>query len=225
MADQRALIMGATGLVGRLLTASLLDDERYGRVTVFGRRSTGLSHEKLEEHLVDFEDIEAWQHRLQGDVLFSTFGTTMKQAESRAAFTRIDFDYPLEVARQARANGVPRVVLLSSIGANERAHFVYLAVKGKLDTAVKGLGFEQVVILKPSALVGDRDQPRLGERASIGGLRVLTQYVPGLSKLRPIDAAVVAQAMNDLGVADLDTPIAVYESNEIVSFVEGLRAV
>jgi uncharacterized protein YbjT (DUF2867 family) len=230
MGDKEAIIIGATGLVGRLLTQRLLEDERYGRVSVFSRRPLGVFHDKLTEHMVDFEDIASWRDRLGGDVLFSTFGTTMGQAkvgtrsalDAQAAFAHIDHDIPLEIARQAKAQGVPRVVLLSSIGASERALFVYLALKGKLDAAVSALGFEHSVILRPSALVGLRESPRPGEKLGIASLGALSRI--GLGNLRPIEARVVAQAMAELGVVPLDAPRRVYKSKEISSFVAALGA-
>jgi uncharacterized protein YbjT (DUF2867 family) len=219
-----ALVIGATGLVGKQLTLRLLEDHRYGRVRVFVRRSLGLLHDELDERIVDFEDIPSWQEGLEGDVLFSTFGTTMAQVradkrtnlDARIAFAHIDHDIPLEIARQAKVHGVPRVVVLSSIGASDRALFVYLALKGKLDVAIRTLGFEESVILRPSALVGDREVSRSSEKAGIASLKFLAGL--GMSNLRPIDASVVAHVMAELGTARLDGNDMVLTSKEISSF-------
>jgi uncharacterized protein YbjT (DUF2867 family) len=222
MSEATAIVIGATGLVGGLLTRQLLADTRYERVILFSRRSAELSHGKLTEHLVDFEDLPSWQDRIRGDVLFSTLGTTMKEAGSRAAFARIDHDYPLSVATQARQNGVSRAVWLSSIGASARSLFVYLASKGRLDDAVSALGFEHTVILKPSALVGERLRPRSGEKAGIVSLRAVTRALPGMAKLRPVDAVLVARAMAELGVTPLEGERVTFASDQISTYAQGL---
>lgn len=189
-----ALLIGATGLVGSELTNLLLADSRFERVRVFVRRSTGKNHPKLEEHVVNFDSIATWKGALAGDVLFSTLGTTLKQAGSQNAQYKIDFTYQYEVAKAAAENGVQHYVLVSSAGAASQSRIFYSRMKGELEVAVKALPFGHIHILQPGILEGQRAEVRAGERIGIA-LASLTRFIPGLKKYRPIPAKTVAQAM------------------------------
>jgi uncharacterized protein YbjT (DUF2867 family) len=189
-----ALVIGATGLVGKELVRQLLEDGRFGRVIVLVRRSTGRSHPRLEEHLVDFDNPPGWRHLVRGDVLFSAMGTTLKKAGSQEAQYKIDYTYQYDAARAAAENGVPAYVLVSSAGANARSRIFYSRMKGELEDAVKGLPFSFIRIIQPGILAGGREEFRLGERIGIGVMSVLGQ-VPGLTAYKPYHASVVARAL------------------------------
>jgi len=189
-----ALVIGATGLVGSALTNLLLADARFEHVHVFVRRAAGKKHPKLREHFVDFNKIDAWKPLLQGDVLFSTMGTTLKKAGSKEAQYKIDYTYQYNVAKAAAENGVPHYVLVSSAGAAPQSRIFYSRMKGELEEAVKTFSFSHIHILQPGILQGNREEARLGERIGIGLLSV-AQVIPGLKKYRPVPAATVAQAM------------------------------
>lgn len=189
-----ALVIGATGLVGSELTNLLLADDRFDKVKVFVRRSTGKQHPKLEEHRVNFDAVPAWQSLLTGDVLFSSLGTTLKQAGSKEAQYKIDFTYQYNVAKAAAENGVTQYVLVSSAGASPQSRLFYSRMKGELEKAVQTFSFAHIHILQPGILQGERDEFRLGERIGVGMLSV-TRYIPGLQKYKPIPGATVAQAM------------------------------
>ena len=160
---KKALILGATGLVGGHLVRFLLDYDRYEGVTVFVRRSTGIDHPKLTEHRVDFDTPDTWEKLLQGDDLFSSLGTTIKKAGSRDTQHRIDYTYHYETAKRAAENCVSTYVLVSSSGANHHSRIFYSKMKGELDRDVKELPFQTVSILKPSILMGERKEKRTGE--------------------------------------------------------------
>jgi uncharacterized protein YbjT (DUF2867 family) len=189
-----AIVIGATGLVGNALVHQLLASQQFSKVVVLARRSTGVSHAKLEEHLINFDAPQSWQDLVQGDVLFSTLGTTLKQASSKEAQYRIDYTYQFETAAAAARNGVPNYVLVSSSGANSKSRIFYSRMKGELEAAVKKLPFRSICILQPSLLVGNRPEERLGEKL---GYRVLNALnaVGVLKAYRPIQGETVAQAM------------------------------
>jgi uncharacterized protein YbjT (DUF2867 family) len=189
-----ALLIGATGLVGSHLLRQLLTDDRFSDVVTFGRRSTGLSHERLTEHIVDFDMPATWRDRVRGDVLFSALGTTIRAAGSRNAQWRVDHTYQLETARSAATNGVACCVLVSSAGAAAGSRVFYTRMKGQLEDDVAALGFPRLHIIRPGFLTGPRPDTRLGERIALPVVRVLTSL--GLFRAyRPIHADTVARAM------------------------------
>jgi uncharacterized protein YbjT (DUF2867 family) len=188
-----ALIIGATGLVGSQLLPQLLNDARFDKVVSFGRRKTGQAHPKLEEQVVDFEAPESWASQVQGDVAFSSLGTTRKQAGSLAAQKKVDYDYQLAFAKAAAKNGVPCYVLVSASSANPSSSIFYTRIKGELDRDVQQLGFERIRILRPS-LLGGRPQARVGEK--LGGALLGAVNAFGIARrYREIPAEVVAKAM------------------------------
>ena len=189
-----ALVIGATGLVGRELVQQLLQDDRFDKVIVFVRRTTGISQPKLQEHLIDFDAPESWQHLVKGDVLFSALGTTIKQAGSQTAQYKIDYTYQYNFAKAAALNGVSTYVLISSAGANAASRIFYSRMKGELEEAVKMLAIPHIHIIQPGLLTGDRQEFRLGEKIAEPIVAAIT-VLPPLRKYRPIHARTVARAM------------------------------
>lgn len=189
----KALLIGATGLVGKELLRKLLLQPEFESVRILTRRPCGLKHEKLEEELVDFNRTEQWSHLLCGDVLFLCLGTTLKTAGSKAAQFKVDYSYQLQCAEAAAGNGVKSLVLVSSAGANPNSKVFYSRIKGELDEAVLRLPFRQHCILRPSLLLGKRNEKRSGEAVAQYLLPLFTRYF--FKKYRPITARTVAQAM------------------------------
>ena len=180
--SKKAILIGATGLVGSHVLQLLLSDERYESVKVFHRRSTGISHTKLQEHIIDFDDPGKWNHLIKGDHLFSALGTTIKKAGSKEAQYKIDFTYQYEVVKAASINNVQCFALVSSLGADSNSGSFYPRIKGELDEAVQKLDFEDRLIVRPSFLDGDRNEFRLGERIGIAVAKVVCK-LPGLKKI------------------------------------------
>lgn len=189
-----AILIGATGLVGSNILRLLLEDHRYDTVLVFHRRTTGISHPKLKEHIIDFDDIDSWKSKIRGDHLYSALGTTIKKAGGKDAQYKIDYTYQYEVAKIAAGNRVSGYTLVSSLGANSNSSSFYTRIKGELDEAVQKLHFSDLLILRPSFLDGDRGEFRIGERVGIAVANVVCK-IPGLKKYHPIKAKVVAKAM------------------------------
>ncbi|GAB3294270.1 Rossmann-fold NAD(P)-binding domain-containing protein [Hymenobacter tenuis] len=189
-----ALLIGATGLVGDLLLQQLLLDSRFDRLKVFVRRPTGYQNPKLEEHVVDFDQPESWSNLLTGDVLFSSLGTTLRQAGSQEAQYKVDHTYQYRTAQAAARNGVPTYVLVSSAGADADSFVFYNRMKGELERDIQRLPFRHIRILQPGVLAGSRPKPRLGEKVGLV-LSSLVGAVPPLRAYRPVHARIVAQAM------------------------------
>ena len=193
----KAIVIGATGAVGKELVRALLDDAHYTEVAVFVRRDPGVTHPKLTAHVINFEQPDTWRALVTGDVLFSALGTSLKQACSKEAQRRIDYDYQYMFAEAAHANGVPHLVLLSSLGADSRSSIFYLRLKGELDDAVQRLGFDTVHIVRPPSLIRP-EAKRLGETAVVKILQGLNAV--GIAKnLAPMSVDTVARCMMEIG--------------------------
>ena len=188
---RQALLLGATGLIGSFLLDRLLDSPVYSGVSVWLRKPLAKQHPKLQQKIVDFERLE--QGRVEADDVYCCLGTTINVAGSREAFRRVDFDYPLAIARTALAAGARQFLFVSAMGADPRSAVFYSRVKGELEEAVAALGYRSAIAFRPSLLAGDREQRRFGERAAIAVLQPLRFLVP--RKYRPVAADAVARAM------------------------------
>ena len=188
-----ANVIGATGLVGKQLLQLLLNDVNFKKVRIFVRRDSGVQHPKLEQQIVDFSNKKSWKEHLTGDVLFSTLGTTLKQAGSKENEYEVDYTYNYNFADAAKSNGIKHFILISSVGANSSSKVFYTRMKGELDDAVAKLEFKNLAILRPSSLTGDRAEKRLMETISIPLANFITKFI--FKKYRPIEDRIVATAM------------------------------
>ena len=189
----KALVIGATGAVGKDLVEQLLKDDSFERVDVFVRREMPLLSSKLVSHVVDFDHPEIWAELLTGDVLFSCLGTTIKAAGSQDAQWKVDYTYQYDAARAARANGVRQYILVSSVGADAKSKIFYSRMKGQLDEDVEKLGFPGCFILRPPSLIR-KGSDRFGEKVGVVVLKALNAI--GLMRSwTPMPTEEVAAAM------------------------------
>jgi uncharacterized protein YbjT (DUF2867 family) len=190
-----AIVIGATGLIGKHITKLLLDNPVYSKVKVFVRRSLNISNPKLEEHIVNFDEIDKWKTKIIGDELFSAMGTTIRKAKSTSIQYKVDVTYQYEVAKAAAEYGVSSYFLVSSSGANAKSKLFYMRIKGELDEKVKQLSFNKIRIFRPSLLLGERPEKRFGEKAAENILKIVVPIFPFLKNQRPIEGEKVARAM------------------------------
>ena len=191
-----ALLAGATGLIGSKLLPLLLASERYSKVIVVGRRALPLTHSKLTQVVTDLDKLHDVRLQLIADDVFCCLGTTMSQAGSNEAFYKVDFLYVVTLAALAAGNFAAQLLVVSSMGADADSRVYYSRVKGEMEAAVRQVPFRAIHIFRPSLLLGERAQPRLGERVGAVALRLLQPLLRGpLLKYRPVSAAVVAAAM------------------------------
>ena len=189
-----ALVAGATGLVGQAVLKLLLADALYSVVHVVGRRAPTVQHPKLVAHISGL--LSDWPCPAVDDV-FIALGTTIKVAGSQAAFKAIDGDAVVAIASAAKAAGATRLAVVSAMGASAQSGVFYNQVKGKMEDAVSQLGFETLVIARPSLLAGDRGalrQPeRMAEKLSLVAFKWLKPLIP--ANYQSINASSVAKAM------------------------------
>lgn len=164
-----AVVVGATGLVGRECLKQLAACPRFERVTALARRALpdDIQDPKLRAVVVDFDRLDERRDVFQVSHAFCAFGTTIKQAGSQERFRQVDFGYPLRVAQLAVAAGARHFLLVSSVGASATSRGFYLRVKGELEEAVTALGFRSLTIVRPSLLLGGRKEFRLGEELAM----------------------------------------------------------
>lgn len=200
-----AIIAGASGLIGNHLLKLLLSDGNYDNIISISRRNVGISHQKLTEVILDLDSLTAQSAALTGDAVFCCLGTTIKKAGNETEFRKVDHDYVLNLAQNARSHGVKKFILVSAMGANSNSKIFYSRVKGEIENAVRELAFPSTIILRPSLLLGERKEFRLGEKIASILSPLFSPFLFGkLSKYRPIEAATVAKAMQK--VAEQHSP-------------------
>lgn len=190
-----ATLIGATGLIGRHLLQLLQDDPDFGSIKVLVRRPVQFDHSKVQVIQLDFAVESAYQAAIAGsDVVFCAVGTTLKQVNSdMVAYRKIDHDIPVNAARFCVASSCPKFLLVSSVGANSKSSNFYLKLKGEVEEKVSSLGLSSVAIFRPSMLMGQRAEFRLGERLGQAVMDPMAFLIP--AKYKPIQAAEVARAM------------------------------
>ncbi|WP_073334479.1 NAD(P)H-binding protein [Chryseobacterium carnipullorum] len=189
----KALVIGATGATGKDLVKQLLNDKDFDEVNIFVRKPVDVQNDKLKVHVVNFEKPEEWKDKVQGDVAFSCLGTTLKDAGSKEAQRKVDFDYQYEFAKAAKENEVDDYILVSSYGADPTSKIFYSKMKGELEEAVKQLHFTKITIFKPGMLER-KDSERTGE---VLGSRIIkfANKLGLLESQKPLPTDILAKAM------------------------------
>ena len=189
-------MVGATGLVGQQLLLLLLDCPDYQQVIAITRKPVDMVHPKLLNPVFSLEKMENWGEPIKADHAFCCLGTTMAKAGSKEAFRQVDFDFCLSFARLCRSKGVEKMVLVSSLGADSSSPVFYSKVKGEAENAIAEMHFKQTIILRPSILLGPRNESRPGEAIGQFVAKNLSFLFLGpLAKYKGIAATEVARAM------------------------------
>lgn len=220
MEIKTAVVFGATGLVGNLLLEELIKSGKYSRIRIFVRQSAGVAFPGIEEIITDFSDLKLHSPEIVGDDLFICLGTTIKKAGTVENMEKIDRDLPIEIALLARANGLKKIAVVSSIGADRESRNYYLRIKGEMEEGILNAGFEKTVIVRPSMLMGERKEKRPGEIAGKLVMKVIQPVLSGkLLRYRAIHARDVARAM--LMLLDNESEQKIFESDELQRIVKG----
>jgi uncharacterized protein YbjT (DUF2867 family) len=209
-----ATLVGATGLIGGYLLEELLNDPYFDTVRILIRRPIDINHPKLEKKIVDFNDSDSLLVAISnGDVLFCAIGSTMKKVKGdKEAYRKIDFDIPVKLSRFCKMTGCEKFILVSSAGANSKSGNFYQRLKGETDEAVKSVGLQTIHIMRPSLLLGERKEFRLGENIGKAVMTALSFLIP--EKYKAIQGKDVAKVMIALAKKN-DEGIFVHENSEI----------
>jgi uncharacterized protein YbjT (DUF2867 family) len=220
-----AAVAGATGLTGRALVEQLRADAHYAQVFALVRKAGSIAaDDKVRECVVDYAHLALPEEAAHIDHAFCCLGTTIKTAGSQMAFRAVDFDAVLAFARAAKARGAQHLSVISALGADVHSRVFYSRVKGEMEQRVGQLGYASVHLLRPSFLLGDRQERRPGERLGIAAAQLLGPALRGpLHKYRPIHVDAVAGAMRR-GAQQLQPGLHVSESDEIARMGAGTLA-
>jgi uncharacterized protein YbjT (DUF2867 family) len=218
--SRTAALIGATGLIGGHILDLLMNDNSYGKIKAIVRRPLEVTvNSKVEQIVVDFADHNALENAIAGsDVVFSAIGTTNKQVKGdKNAYRKIDYDIPVNAAKAAAKYGVYSFALVSAIGANAaNNNNFYIKLKGVVEEAVSKEQIPQIIITRPSLLMGKRKEYRLMEKifqAIMPAFAIF--FFGGWRKYKPIQGRDVAKAMIN-SVADQKRGIFIYEYDDMV---------
>lgn len=210
-----ALVAGSTGLVGSQLLQLLLNDGYYSGVKAISRKPLDFTHPKLENIVLDFERMTEYHSQLAADDVFCCLGTTIKKVKTKDKFRRVDFDYPVELARLSKSKGAEQYLLVSALGADKNSKIFYNQVKGEVEEAISQVGFASFHIFRPSLLMGERKESRSGEEAGKVFFKYFGFLVP--KKYKGIESVKVARAMQKIA-AQRKPGMHMHESAELQEF-------
>lgn len=219
--NEQAVIIGASGLIGGHLLEQMLGEYHFNSVRVLVRRKLPIDHPKLQQVVVDFNDIEDLKNKLgTGDAIFCCIGTTQKNVKGdKAAYEKIDHDIPVNAAWVGATHGFKKFLIVSSAGANPSASNFYLSLKGRVEKDVRKSQFRSIGIFRPSMLLGKRVERRPGEKIMQGISNALSfLFVGPLKKYHPIRASDVAKAM--IAECKLNNPgVHILHYNEMMELI------
>lgn len=213
--NRTALVFGATGLVGNYLLNQLAKLDVYSKILVFSRREPSVKDKKIEVIIDNLKSPDNISELIKGDDLFCCLGTTIKKAGSREVFRQIDLDLPVKLSQLASSNQVGNFAVISSLGASSASKNFYLQVKGQMENEVTKQHFKNIIIVRPSLLLGKREEFRFGEYIARHLLPLFIPFLRGrLRKYRPVRGFTVARAMISLTLYPENKTI--YESDELI---------
>jgi uncharacterized protein YbjT (DUF2867 family) len=209
-----ALLFGASGLVGSHLLNQLTRDTNYSKIKLFVRSVPEISDPKVQIIKTDFNNLKKQKEDIKGDDCFFCIGTTTKNSPNKDEYRKVELDIPEEIAKIAKSNLVNSFIFVSALYANPKSSGDYVRFKGLVEEELKRLNFPKLGIMRPSFLMGNRKEKRVGEKIGIFVFKLLSPLLFGpLKKMRPIHSETVAKAM--IIVANENLQKNIFESNEI----------
>ena len=213
-----ALLFGSSGLVGGHLLQELLTSNNYKKIKLFVRSNLSINDQKVEIINIDFKNLDKNRNDINGDDCFFCIGTTNKNTPDKNEYRRVEFNIPVDIANIAKSNSIKSFIYVSSGYANPKSSGAYLRNKGEVEEELKKINFDNLKIMRPSFLLGNRKEQRIGEKIGIVIFKLFSPlFILGLKKMRPIKSKVVAKAMVIL--ANMDSEKTIFEANEIKDLV------
>ena len=214
-----ALLFGASGLVGSHLLNQLISNNNYSKIKLFVRSAIDLNDPKIEIIQTDFNNLENYREDIKGDDCFFCIGTTKKNSPDKNEYKRVELEVPKQIAQIAKSNFVNSFVFVSSGYADPKSSGDYLKFKGEVEEELKKLNFPKLGVMRPSFLLGDRKEKRVGEKIGIFIFKLMSPLLLGpLKKMKPIHSEIVARSM--IKVANEDLQKNTFESNEIMELTK-----
>ena len=214
-----ALVFGSSGLVGSHVLNQLIQHSNYSKIKLFVRSSIKVNDRKIELIQTDFNNLEQHREEMMGDECFFCIGTTKKNSPDKNEYQRIELDMPKQVAQIAKSNNIKSYFFVSSGYANSKSSGDYLKYKGLVEKEILSLGFSKVGIMRPSFILGDRKEFRLGEKIGIIIFKLLNPlFIGPLKKMKSIHSETIAKAMIKLASNNIDQKI--FESDQISDLVK-----
>lgn len=207
------MILGPTGLVGKHLLHLLLNDPLYEEVRTYHRRSTGIDHPKLNEVIGDAEQMTDHPSAFQVEDIYVCVGTTKAKTPDKSEYEKIDLGIPLNAALLGKERKAERILVVSAMGANPKSSIFYNRLKGDMESQVYAVGIPETYFFRPSLIMGDRDESRMGE----GLAKVLFKWMDPIipKKYKGVKASEIAEAMRQ--VAHNGNKEKVIENDQILS--------
>lgn len=192
---KKAILLGATGLIGSHILALLKEDDAFESIKVITRRPMDNFHPKIQIEVIDFNNHEQFSVAMaEGDLIFCAIGTTQKKVKGdKTAYRKIDFDIPVYAAKYGLQNGIQNFLLVSSVGANAKKGNFYLKLKGEVEETLIAQHLKSLSIFRPSLLLGKRKEKRTAENLGQFFAKLLKAISP--NNFKPIEAKNVAKAM------------------------------
>ena len=213
-----ALIFGSSGLVGKKLLNHVINNSNYSKIKIFVRSPPEISNSKVDIINTDFSDFEIIKNLITGDDCFFCIGTTKKKSPDKNEYRRVELEIPKKIAQISKSNNVKSFIFVSSGFANPKNSGDYLKFKGLVEEEIKSLNFDKIGILRPSFLLGNRKEKRVGEKIGIFIFKLLSPlFIGSIKKMKPIHSEKVAKAM--VQIANDDIQQTIFESNEISNLV------
>ena len=210
-----ALVFGSSGLIGGHLLNQLIKNDNYNKIKLFVRTEPVINEPKIEIIKTDFNNLESCKDNIKGDDCFFCIGTTKQNSPNKNEYQKVELDLPKEIAKIAKDNLIKSFIFISSIYANQNSSGDYVKFKGLVEEELKKLNFSNLGILRPSFLMGERNENRAGEKIGILTFRLLSPLLLGpLKKMKPINSEKVAKAM--IKIANENLGKTIFESDEIV---------
>ncbi|MET3728561.1 uncharacterized protein YbjT (DUF2867 family) [Fictibacillus halophilus] len=193
MNKKTVIVAGSSGLVGKEVVKQLLIDPLCKEIILLVRKSSGIKHEKIKEVIFDFTSSDYSIELAEADVMFICIGTTMNKVKSKKAFEEVDLHIPIKLGKLAHKLNIQHVSVISAMGAHAKSTFFYNRVKGSMESQLISMDIPSLTIVRPSLLLGDREEFRFGERFAEKLYKALPFIYP--SKYEPVESSSVARVM------------------------------